>query len=196
VRIVVGLGNPGRQYEGTRHNVGFMAAAEFLRRHGRGEERVERGSIVSTARWAGEVLLVARPQGFMNLSGPPVSALCRSHGVAVEDVVVAYDDADLPLGQIRVRPDGRPAGHNGIASLVEALGTEKIARVRLGIGRPAGVKGGLADHVLTEFDKDEMEPLRRMIAEAADALEVLLKDGVKAAMNRYNRRRGDGPEPA
>ena len=196
MRIVVGLGNPGRRYEGTRHNVGFMAAEEFLKRHGRGEIRFERDALVSDARWAGESVLVARPQSFMNLSGPPIASLCRAYRAGVEDVVVAYDDADLPFGQIRVRPDGRPAGHRGIASLVEALGTEEIARVRLGIGRPEGTKGALASHVLATFEPEEHGSLREMIGEAADAIEVLLRDGVRIAMNRYNRRRGGGPEAA
>jgi peptidyl-tRNA hydrolase, PTH1 family len=193
LKILAGLGNPGRSYEKTRHNVGFMAAEEFLRRHGRGSARPESGALVADARWAGDAVLVARPQRYMNDSGPPVAALCRTHGLTPSDLVVAYDDADLPLGQIRVRPDGRPAGHKGIASIVEALGTEQIARVRLGIGRPEGVRRALADHVLAPFESDEEEALRSMIAEAADAIEILLRDGVKTAMNRYNRRRvGDG----
>jgi len=192
VRILAGLGNPGRRYERTRHNVGFMAVEEFLERHARGPERLERGAIVAEARWAGEHVLVVRPQMMMNLSGPPVAALCRSYDAPASDLIVAYDDADLPLGQIRVRPDGRPAGHNGVASIVEALGTQSIPRVRLGIGRPAGVRLGLADHVLATFEKEEEEPLRAMIVEAADAMEIALRFGVKEAMNRYNRRRGEG----
>lgn len=192
MRILAGLGNPGRRYERTRHNVGFMAAEEFLRRHGRGAARAECGVLVAEARWAGDSLLVARPQLMMNASGPAIAALCRTYGAGAADLVVAYDDADLELGQIRVRPGGRPAGHRGIESIVEALGTQAIGRVRLGIGRPAGVRGGLADHVLAMFEKDEEAPLHAMIAEAADAIEVLLRDGVKSAMNRYNRRRGEG----
>ena len=171
--LVVGIGNPGAEYEGTRHNVGFMAAEEFLRRHGRGEERVERDALVADARWAGESVLVARPQSFMNLSGPPVVSLCRAYRAEVGEVVVAYDDADLPLGQIRVRPDGRPAGHRGLESLVEALGTEQIARVRIGIGRPEGARGDLASHVLARFEPEENERLRAMIGEAADDAEVV-----------------------
>jgi len=193
VRAVIGLGNPGERYARTRHNVGFMAAETFLDRHGRGgAARIESGALVAEARWAGATLLVARPQLMMNLSGPPVLALCRRHRMDAADLVIAYDDADLPFGRVRVRPDGRAAGHNGMASIVEALGTEAIPRVRIGIGRPPREKGGLAGHVLEGFSAGEVEAVGTMIAEAAEAIEVLLRDGVKEAMNRFNRRRDEG----
>jgi len=192
VRILVGLGNPGRRYARTRHNVGFMAAKEFLARHGIGRQREEAGSLVAEARHAGEIMLVARPQAFMNASGPAVARICRLHGASPEDLVLAYDDADLPLGRIRVRPSGRPAGHKGVASIAEALGTDEIPRVRIGVGRPSGVEKGLADYVLDEFDRDEEPLAREVIAEAVDAIEILLREGVKNAMNRYNRRRVEG----
>lgn len=192
MRIVVGLGNPGPRYERTRHNVGFMAAEEFLARHRRGGVREEKGALVAEARWAGEIVLVARPQSFMNLSGGPVAALCRAYGAGPADLVVAYDDADLPFGALRVRPDGRPAGHRGLTSIVEALGSEAVPRVRMGVGRPAQAGAGLADWVLEEFTREESEILGGMVAGAADALEVVIREGVRAAMNRYNRRRAEG----
>lgn len=197
MRLVVGLGNPGRRYAGTRHNVGFMAAEEFLERHGSGPLREEHGALVAGARWAGESVLVALPQSFMNLSGTPVAKLARSHRTEASDVVLLYDDADLPLGSIRVRPGGRAAGHNGVASVVEALGTEEIPRVRLGIGRPGtespARRPGLADYVLDEFAPEEEAARKEMIRAAADAVEWLIREGVKAAMNRYNRRRPEQP---
>jgi peptidyl-tRNA hydrolase, PTH1 family len=194
VRFLVGLGNPGQRYARTRHNVGFMAAEEFLARHGVGRPREERGSIVAEARWAGEVILVARPQSFMNASGSSVAALLRACGGTPEDLIVAYDDADLALGTVRVRPGGRPAGHKGMLSIAEALGTEEIVRVRMGVGRPDSRERGLAEYVLETFDPSEEEAREEMIRAAAGALEVILKDGVKTAMNRYNRRRtGDDP---
>ncbi len=188
--MVVGLGNPGPRYERTRHNVGFLAAREFLARHGRGEEREERGALVRTARWAGESIAVVRPQSFMNLSGAPVSAIASRYGVGPEGIVLLYDDSDLPLGALRVRPDGRAAGHRGVLSVMEALGTERIARIRLGIGRPARAGRGLAEHVLDEFEESEIETLEQMIGRSVDALQAYLKAGVKAAMNLYNQRPG------
>ena len=188
---MVGLGNPGPRYARTRHNVGFMAAEEFLRRHGVGAAWEEHGALVRAARWAGERLLVVRPLEFMNLSGGPISALCRSEGAAPADLVLAYDDADLPFGSIRVRPGGRPAGHKGVASIVEALGTDEIPRVRIGVGRPPEV-GDLAEWVLETFDPAEAETLPDLIGRAVDAAELLIREGVKSAMNRYNRRDDEG----
>ncbi len=189
--MVVGLGNPGARYERTRHNVGFMAAREFLSRHGRGGEREEGGALVAPARWVGESLVVVRPQSFMNLSGGPVRALASRYGVEPGGVVLIYDDSDLPLGTLRVRPGGRAAGHRGVLSVIEALGTEQVPRVRMGIGRPARPGAGLAEHVLDEFEEEEMEAVNRMIGRSVDALQVLLKQGVKAAMNLYNQRPGE-----
>jgi len=188
VKLLVGLGNPGAAYVGTRHNVGFMLAEEFLARHGRGAVKTEHGALVAAARWAGESLLVARPQRFMNLSGGPVGALCRTHDVLPSELVVAYDDADLPLGTIRIRPSGRPSGHRGMASIIDALGVEAIPRVRLGIGRPGGQDEELADYVLARFEPDEAETVRDMIATGTDAVEMALSRGVMYAMNHYNRR--------
>lgn len=188
MKLLVGLGNPGSAYDGTRHNVGFMLAEEFLARHGRGRPKLEHGALVAPARWAGESMLVARPQKFMNLSGGPVGALCRAHDVLPSDLVVAYDDADLPLGTIRIRPSGRPSGHRGMASIIEALGVEEIPRVRLGIGRPGGEGGDLADYVLARFEPGEAEQVGEMIAAGTDAVEMALSRGVKFAMNHYNRR--------
>lgn len=195
MRVLVGLGNPGSRYARTRHNVGFMATAEFLARHGVGRPREEKGSIVAEARWAGEVLLVARPQAFMNASGGPVASLLRAYGGSAEDLIVAYDDADLPLGAVRVRPGGRPAGHKGMISISESLGTEQIVRVRMGVGRPGSRESGLTEYVLENFDPSEDPVREEMIRAAAGAVETILRDGVKTAMNRYNRRR-TGEDPA
>jgi PTH1 family peptidyl-tRNA hydrolase len=131
----------------------------------------------------------------MNLSGPPVLAISRSYSAAPSDLILAHDDADLPLGMVRVRPDGRAAGHRGVASIVEAMGTESMPRLRMGVGRPGG-EGDLADYVLDEFTADEEAPLREMIETATDAVEVLIREGVKVAMNRYNRRRGPESQQA
>lgn len=186
----MGLGNPGPRYAASRHNVGFMAIEEFGSRHGRGAVTEEMGGLVRRARWAGEDLLLFRPLSYMNRSGGPVRALCRARGVETADLVVVYDDADLPLGLIRVRAAGRPAGHRGMASISEALDEERISRIRLGIGKPRDGEGDLSEFVLEEFLPSEREALEEMIREAAGALEVLVREGVTAAMNRYNKRAG------
>lgn len=188
MRLVVGLGNPGPRYEGTRHNVGFMAAEAFLARHRRGGDREEKEAVVAEARWSGETILVVRPQSFMNLSGSPVGALARRHGAGPGEVFLLYDDGDLPLGAIRVRPGGGAAGHRGVESVMEALGSREIPRVRLGIGRPDGDRRGLADYVLDRFEEGERDTVNDMIERSVDALQVALKRGVKAAMNLYNQR--------
>ena len=191
VKLLVGLGNPGSSYAGTRHNVGFMLAEAFLSRHGRGKPRKEHGALVASARWAGEELLVAQPQGFMNLSGRSVKSLCRAYEVDAEDLVVAYDDADLPLGFIRIRPSGSPAGHRGLASIVGVLSSLAFPRMRLGIGRPGTAEEQLADYVLDRFTEPEQKVVKEMLARATDAMEMLLQKGVKMAMSNYNRRNLD-----
>lgn len=191
--MVVGLGNPGPRYEGTRHNVGFMVAEEFLSRHGKGAPREEKEALVAEARCAGQVVLVVRPLSFMNLSGKPVEALARRYGVLPSEMVLLYDDSDLPTGQIRVRPGGGAGGHRGMESVIEALGTSEIPRIRMGIGRPGGEHGGLADYVLERFEETELNSVRTMIERSAEALQVTLKRGVKAAMNLYNQRSGKDP---
>lgn len=165
-----------------------MAAEEFLSRHRRGAAREEHGAIVASVRLGGDQVLVARPLSFMNRSGGPVEALCRAYRLLPGDLILAYDDADLPLGVIRVRPAGRAAGHRGVESIVEALGSEEIPRVRLGIGRPPGSELELAEYVLEEFRASEQESVGEMIKNAADAVEIVLLRGVTAAMNSYNRR--------
>lgn len=190
VRMIVGLGNPGRQYERTRHNVGFMAAAEILDRWRSGQDRVQDSAVVSPAAIGGIETIVVQPQTFMNLSGTAVQSVARRRGIEAGEILLIYDDADLALGSVRIRSGGSPGGHRGVASTVERLGTREIPRVRLGIGRD---DGELADHVLAPFSRAEQPAVRAMIERAADAVEAVVKDGLTAAMNRFNRR---GEDPA
>lgn len=186
--MVVGLGNPGRGYAGTRHNVGFRVADELARRFD-GEFR--RG-VRSQAHWcrvrageAGELLLV-KPQTYMNLSGQAVQSLLRKHRLGPADLVVAYDDADLPAGALRIRPGGGAGGHNGMKSVIERIGTEDFVRVRIGVGRdPGGI--GLKDHVLSRFSAEEAPAVAGAVAAAAEAVCAVARDGVDKAMNRFNR---------
>jgi PTH1 family peptidyl-tRNA hydrolase len=185
LRLVAALGNPGHQYRDTRHNVGFMVAREVLRRWRGGPERMEAGASVAAARVAGGTVLVVQPQTFMNRSGDAVDAAARKHGVEASEVLLIYDDADLPMGRIRIRPGGGAAGHRGVASIIGRLGTDQIMRIRMGIGRS---EGDLADQVLSPFTREEMPAVEAMVEEAADAVAVIAADGIAAAMNRFNRR--------
>lgn len=186
MRMVVGLGNPGAVYAGTRHNVGFMAVQRLAGR----DARWRKGWWIR-GRWArlsapdgGEVLAV-EPWSYMNRSGAVVQALMRRYRVPVEGLVVVYDDTDLELGRLRVRPGGRTGGHRGVASIVEALGTEDFARVRLGIGRPpAGTP--MVDFVLSPFEESDAPAVERMNELAAAAIRWIWAEGVESAMNRYN----------
>ncbi|HEU5179947.1 MAG TPA: aminoacyl-tRNA hydrolase [Candidatus Polarisedimenticolia bacterium] len=194
LKIVVGLGNPGAKYRGTRHNLGFWALEELGRRQGwpfRSEEcdsRVARGSLREI-----EVLL-AEPQTYMNASGGAVACLLETYGSGPEDLLVVCDDVALPLGMMRLRAAGSDGGHRGLRSITEVLGTESFARLRLGIG--AGDEP-LAEHVLAEFDSDQRALAVEAAARAAECLGTALSEGLEAAMNRYNRKPESGPpEPA
>ena len=183
MRMVVGLGNPCERYRRTRHNVGFMVAEELLRRGGSGAERMQDESLVAPVRIGDREIVLVRPQTFMNLSGMAVAAASRRRGVDPSEILMIYDDADLPVGVVRVRPGGSPAGHRGVTSIVQCLGTREIPRVRLGIGKD---EGDLADRVLRPFAKAELPAVDQMIADAADAVEAVVLEGITAAMNRFN----------
>jgi PTH1 family peptidyl-tRNA hydrolase len=185
IRMVVGLGNPGPRYGRTRHNVGFMVASELIRRGRRGADRMKDSALVVEVALAGRELLVVQPQTFMNTSGVPVSAVARRTGIEPSQILMVYDDADLPVGAIRVRLGGSPAGHKGVLSIVECLGTREVPRVRLGIGKD---EGALADRVLAPFSRAEQPLVEQMISDAADAVEMSVLQGLTLTMNKYNRR--------
>lgn len=186
MKMVVGLGNPGREYERTRHNAGFDVVDELARRHG-GQFR---GSLRFTAETAeirigGEAVLLVKPQTYMNASGEAVGPLLRKRGIELANVVVVVDDVDLELGRIRIRGQGSPGGHNGLKSIQAALGTDAYARVRVGVGRPNGGRE-MVDHVLTRFAPDEKEKVAELLPRAADAVETILSGGLTKAMNSFN----------
>lgn len=183
--MVVGLGNPGPRYRRTRHNVGFMVASELLRRAGCGVERMQDEALIAPIRLGDAEILVVQPQSFMNLSGASVAAVSRRRGIEPSEILMVYDDADLPVGAVRVRAAGSPAGHRGVMSITQVLGTREIPRIRLGIGKDAG---DLAERVLAPFTKAELKIVERMIEDAADAAGVVILQGITAAMNAYNRR--------
>jgi peptidyl-tRNA hydrolase, PTH1 family len=183
--LVVGLGNPGREYRETRHNVGFMLVDRLAERLGVTFSRVESKALVAKGDHQGNRLILAKPQTFMNLSGEAAGALYRFYKIPQANLLVAYDDVDLPFGTLRIRPGGGSAGQKGMASIIERLGTQDFARLRIGIGRPPG-RMQAADYVLQNFSKADAEFLPGVLDRGADAALLFTTQGLDAAMNQYN----------
>jgi PTH1 family peptidyl-tRNA hydrolase len=198
-KLVVGLGNPGREYDGTRHNVGFAALDRLADKLGCSFRRKSRFAAQVAEAGAGDAgkVTLAKPQTFMNRSGSAVQALLVWLKIEPGQLLVVVDDADLPLGQIRLRPSGGSGGHNGLRSIIETLGgNEEFARLRIGIGRTAPVGTDITGHVLGRFAPAEREVAEEALATAVEAMECCLRDGLAEAMNRFNRRspRADAEE--
>jgi PTH1 family peptidyl-tRNA hydrolase len=192
LRAVVGLGNPGDRYRDTRHNLGFRVVAELARRLGVSIGRLECNALVGVrpaAADSGGGLLLVLPQTYMNRSGNALRCLAERHDLAPERVLVVYDEVQLPVGRLRLRPGGSPGGHRGMESVVESLRSDRVPRLRLGCAGASGPPGGdeLVDYVLSPFDEAERETVQEMVARAADACEAWLTDGLDSAMNRYNQ---------
>jgi PTH1 family peptidyl-tRNA hydrolase len=185
MKLIVGLGNPGPEYDATRHNLGFMLVDLLAERAGCRVTRPEDQALVGRGRLAGVEVALAKPQTYMNLSGDAVKALAKRYEAAPADVVVAVDDIALPFGKIRVRPGGGAGGHNGLKSIIARLGTQEFPRVRMGI-EPDHPVGDMARFVLQPFARAAREEVDRMLWTAADAVETLLTEGVETAMQRYN----------
>ena len=187
MKLIVGLGNPGREYRDTRHNVGFMVVDEIARRHGidwaSGPSQIPETLIGK--RFADEPVMVAKPLTYMNNSGDAVGGLVRYFNVTPDDLFVVADEAALPFGKLRARARGSAGGHNGLKSIIERLGTTEFSRLRLGVGRGDG-RRDLADHVLARFERSEQAELDTLIARAADAAEMFAAEGISKVMNVYN----------
>jgi PTH1 family peptidyl-tRNA hydrolase len=183
--LVAGLGNPGQQYAANRHNAGFMVADLLAARIGAAFKRHRSRAQVAEGRLAGVPVTLAKPQGFMNLSGGPVASLCGFYKIPPERVVVLHDELDIPFGVIRLKLGGGDNGHNGLRSVTAALGTRDYYRARFGIGRPPG-RMDPADYVLRDFSAAEREQLPGLMASCADAVTVLLGHGLGAAQNKFH----------
>lgn len=185
VFLIVGLGNPGREYRLTRHNIGFMCLDRLADRLGVAFTRVETRALVAKSTYQSNRLVLAKPQTFMNLSGQAVGALVRFYKVPLENLLVTYDDVDLSLGTLRLRPGGGSAGQKGMQSIIERLGSQDFPRLRLGIGRPPG-RMDAANYVLQEFHPGEKELLSTTLDRAVDAILTFVSEDLVTAMNRYN----------
>jgi len=183
--IIVGLGNPGRAYRETRHNIGFTLVNHLAERLGVEFTRMESKSLVTKGTYAGHQLILAKPMTYMNLSGQAVRSLVRFYKIPLDKLLTCYDDVDLPLGTMRMRPDGGAGGHKGMQSIIEQLGNQGFSRLRIGIGRPPGRKTA-ASYVLDDFSPDETEFLQVILDRAVDAVLTFVTDGIDVAMNQYN----------
>ena len=183
--MVVGLGNPGERYKRTRHNLGFMTVDALAAIAAAGHGREEDESWVVEARLAGEPVLLVKPLTFMNRSGAAVGRLAERHAAGPHDLAVIVDDWALELGRLRIRERGSHGGHNGLRSVMETLGTDEFARIRCGIRR-GEIPEDLADYVLAPFPPEDVLVVQEMVGLAAAAVECLLREGVAAAMNRFN----------
>lgn len=185
---ILGLGNPGPEYAGTRHNVGFAVVEELARRWNLDLGRVRHRARFGTGRVAGQPALLALPQTFMNLSGEAARPLLAYHGIGPERLVVIHDEADFEPGSVRLKQGGGTAGHKGLVSLVAHLGSPDFYRVRIGIGRPPGGPEKMAQYVLDRPGKADAELLALGVQRGADAVELLLRDGLEAAMREMHRK--------
>jgi peptidyl-tRNA hydrolase, PTH1 family len=187
MKLVVGLGNPGARYAGTRHNVGFDVLDAIASRHRLEWEMAPRGIEAMASKWRNADTLLAKPLTFMNLSGPAVVGLVQFFKLELGDLLIVVDDTNLELGRLRTRAAGSAGGHNGLKSLIEALGTDQFARMRVGVGR-GDARRDLADHVLAKFEPDERAAVDEMIDRASEAVELFVAEGVHPVMNRFNRK--------
>jgi len=193
MKFIVGLGNPGRIYAHNRHNIGFMCLNHLAKAYGIGFDKKQGQARTGSGNIAGNKVVLARPQTYMNLSGESVSRLVNKFKVNPDDLLVIHDDLDLPLGKIRLRRGGGSGGHKGINSIISCLGSQDFYRIRVGIGRPDTVNGSaedrepeIIDYVLSDFTPDEKKIIAKVIPEVTEAILCLLNEGLTVAMNKYN----------
>ncbi|HUX47755.1 MAG TPA: aminoacyl-tRNA hydrolase [Dehalococcoidia bacterium] len=191
MKLIVGLGNPGKTYACNRHNVGFRCLNYFARLHSIRLDHRQCRAKVGIGEIGGEKLLLAKPGTFMNLSGNPVACLVHKHGIPLSDLLVIYDDLDLPMGKIRLRQSGSSGGHKGMNSIISALGSEDFPRIRVGIGRPQAEEQSISEdaivnYVLSDFSPHEEAIIKPVIATVAEAIDCFLTQGIEAAMGKFN----------
>lgn len=187
MRLIAGLGNPGPKYVWTPHNLGFFVVDKLAEKAGVRVERPEAKAYIARGQLAGQEMLLAKPQTSMNLSGLSVRDLMTRFAIEAADLIAVYDEAALPWGMLRIRERGSAGGHNGVKSIIAALGTDEFARIRLGV-KPQHPVDDLAEYVLAPMRKAQLEVAAEMVEQAAEAVEVILTEGLARAMNRFNKR--------
>jgi PTH1 family peptidyl-tRNA hydrolase len=185
--LVAGLGNPGEEYAETPHNLGFLTIDQLAERHGIRVTRKDSRSLIGVGEIEGREVMLVKPQTYMNLSGGSLASLMEKHSIGIADVLVIYDELDLPWLALRIKPKGSAAGHNGMKSVISSLGTSDVVRVRLGIHPGHPIKDG-ADFVLAPMGRARMKELDEFVGHAADAVRSIIAEGVEKAMTKYNRR--------
>jgi len=193
MKLIIGLGNPGREYTNNRHNVGFICLNHFARTQGIRLNKKQAKARIGTGEVAGSKVVLARPQTYMNQSGQSVSRLIKRFNINLNDLLVIHDDLDLPLGKIRIRQGGSSGGHKGINSIIAELESEDFIRIRIGIGRPNIVdtetqirEADIIAYVLSDFTAEEKQAITKVIPKVTEAIHCLLTEGVEVAMNKYN----------
>lgn len=197
MKLIVGLGNPGAEYAGTRHNVGFAVIGVLAQRHNIAVTKRDFKAVLGEGRIGEERILLARPMTYMNLSGEAVAAIARFYKIEPQDIIVLFDDVALPPGRLRLRFKGSAGGHNGLDNILKLLHTQEVPRIRVGVGPPR--PGEMVGHVLSKFRKEELPVMEEAYERAADAVECAVREGFELAMNRFNvgekpaRPEKDGP---
>ena len=195
MKLIVGLGNPGAEYERSRHNAGWLVADAFARKFRIDIRRHEKDAMTGTGRVAGGAVMVAKPLTFMNLSGDAVRLLANAYVESLDDIIIVYDDIDLPLGRLRIRPNGSSGTHNGMRSIVASLATERFPRLRFGVRGDSSSESRLRDYVLDDFAPEELPVVERAVERAVDALFLFVRGDLRRAMNDFNRDPDPPKEP-
>lgn len=183
MKLIVGLGNPGKEYENTRHNIGFAVVDYMAKKYNVEINRVKFKGVYGETNICGEKVIILKPTTYMNLSGESINEVIKFYKLEKEDIIVIYDDISLPVGRLRIRDKGSAGGHNGIKSIIQNLGTDVFPRVKVGVGQPMH---DLVAHVLGKFSKDDIEKLNKVIPVVADTVETIMKYDAKEAMNKFN----------
>jgi len=188
MKVIVGLGNPGKEYEETRHNIGFKVIGKLARENNISVTKNKHKALIGDGIIATEKVMLVMPQTFMNLSGESVGAILNFYKIDVEDLIVVYDDISLNVGDLRIRQKGSAGGHNGMKNIIAHLGTDNFTRIKVGVGnKPVG--RDLADYVLGKFPKGESKIVSTSIENCSECIEKLIKNGINSAMNEYNQRK-------